>query len=176
MSYFKDLSDYAYLPDSRPEITRIAWFGLNPETSFSPPRVKNVGWLGRGHQFPTQAPPEETLELLWDYCAISVNQTRGVHPCDFCLDHERYLHRHAERNGQRKLLGSAEIRVFGANGDVYAAPTLVYHYVSVHSYSPPHEFVLAMKEGSKPATPEYFRKLEKLGLEWNKAALPKSHD
>ncbi len=173
MSYFKDLSDYAYLPNRRSGITRIVWLGLNPESSLSPPRVKNVGWLERGHEFPTQEPSEEMLDLLWDYCAISVNQMRGMHHCDFCPDHMKYLMKSTERNGKQNLLGSAEIRVFGAKGDVYAAPTLVYHYVSLHHYCPPEEFIRAMREGPKPATQEYFHELEKLELHWNKAALPK---
>lgn len=37
-------------------------------------------------------------------------------------------------------LGQAEIRVAG--GDlIYAAPTLIYHYVEAHDYRPPVEFI-----------------------------------
>jgi hypothetical protein len=37
--------------------------------------------------------------------------------------------------------GNGEIRVFGANGITYVAPVLVVHYIAVHDYLPPKEFV-----------------------------------
>ena len=48
------------------------------------------------------------------------------------------------RQGQENSLGSAEIRVKGKDGKVYAAPTLIYHYVAAHDYDPPKEFVEAL--------------------------------
>lgn len=176
MSYFKDLSDYCYTKDSRSAVTRIGWLGLSGARELAPPRVKNVGWLAHDHEYPKQIPSEEILDLLWEYCAISVNQMRGIHPCPFCPQIEKIAppFLYEERNGQRKMLRSAEIRVFSQSGDVYAAPTLVFHSVSRHHYDPPTEFLDAMRTGPKPPSPDYFRKLEQLGLDWNKAALPKS--
>jgi hypothetical protein len=58
------------------------------------------------------------------------------------------------------MLGAAEIRVFAKDGVAYAAPTLVYHYVSVHHYKPPDEFVRALREGPLPSSPEYFERLK----------------
>ena len=46
--------------------------------------------------------------------------------------------------GRETFLGSAEIRVQGKEGKVYAAPTLIYHYVAAHDYDPPQEFVEAL--------------------------------
>jgi hypothetical protein len=40
-------------------------------------------------------------------------------------------------------LGSAEIRVQGADGTLYAAPNLVIHYMTAHHYCPPEEFCRA---------------------------------
>jgi len=60
------------------------------------------------------------------------------------------------RRGQETLeVGFAEIRVFGRNGKIYAAPNLIYHYVTAHSYRPPDEFIQAVLEGRQPDTPEY---------------------
>jgi hypothetical protein len=171
MAYFKDLSDDTYVPDNRSGIIALGSFDRESETCVSPLRVKNIGWLEPGHEFNTQTPSEVILSLLWDFCAVRVNQMRGIHECDFCPLDKRVKpvnlqeFKYAERNGQRILLGSAEVRVFGASGsDIYAAPTLVYHYISVHHYNPPSEFVEAMRRGPKPQTPEYFRALETLGL------------
>ena len=64
------------------------------------------------------------------------------------------------------------IRVFGKDGLIYAAPTLLYHYVSVHHYRPPDEFVRALNEGPRPPSQEYFERLQELGLRWNKTSAP----
>lgn len=42
--------------------------------------------------------------------------------------------------------GSGEIRVKGINC-VYAAPVMIYHYVRVHGYKPPQEFIEAVISG-----------------------------
>jgi hypothetical protein len=41
-------------------------------------------------------------------------------------------------------MGNGEIRVTGRNGNIYVAPVLVLHYVVVHGYAPPPEFVDAV--------------------------------
>src|SRR5262245_54271669 len=155
MAYFEDLSDYVYAPG-----------GIRPGT-------KAVGWLAHGHSFPAMTPDEEVLDLLWCYCSISVIQTRGIHDCEFCPSRSAC---YFERNGQRLFLGTAEIRVFSRDGRIYAAPTLIYHYMAVHHYKPPDEFLHALREGPRPPRQEYFDILAKLNLEWNKTGrgAPKS--
>src|ERR1700758_3969054 len=102
MSHFKDLSDYTYTAAPRSAVTTVGWLGLPADGTISPPRLKNIGWLAKDHPFLTQVPSEEILDLLWEYCAISVNQFRGIHPCDFCPRQEKtHL---AFRNGTMKSL------------------------------------------------------------------------
>ncbi len=172
MTFFPDLSFYDYLRDNKV-----------PE--------RNIGWLERGHEFERMAPSEETLDLLWSFCTISVMQTRGIHACDLCETRKTV---HAVRHGVRFLLGTLEIRVFSKEGDrtsalkqrirekessglillrsspfpfaIYAAPTLIYHYVRTHHYKPPDEFLRALSEGPRPPAHEYFERLKKLNLEW----------
>jgi len=43
-------------------------------------------------------------------------------------------------------LGDAEIRVLGRNDRVFAAPNLIYHYVTAHGYRPPDEFLGALSD------------------------------
>jgi hypothetical protein len=147
MAYFEDLSPYAY-------------FRYPP----SDRETKNVGWLEIKHDFRKAAPTAETLDVLWEYCKISVEQTRGIHACELCPSGDS---RRAERKGENLTLGSSEIRVFGRDRVVYAAPTLIFHYVSVHHYEPPEEFSRALSDGPRPPSPEYFESLEELQLEWN---------
>ena len=70
------------------------------------------------------------------------------------------------RNGEKLVLGSAEIGVFGEAGLIYAAPNLIFHYVLVHHYSPPESFVRAMKAAPNPINSDYFKRLSMLKLEW----------
>jgi hypothetical protein len=148
MTYFKDLTDYTYTPDLFPA-------------------GNNIGWLGRGHAFPTATPDEETLDLLWLFCSISVMRARGFHICEFCLGGGPHSF---ERKGQRLSLGSAEIRVFSWDGRIYAAPNLSYHYVAAHHYRPPDEFLDTLRRGPRPPNQEYFDLLAKRKLEWCKTS------
>jgi|ERR1700737_1747052 len=151
MTYYKDLSEYSY-----------------HGSAFYCPGTKNVGWLGLGHEFEQLEPTDEILNKIWDFCKISVAQMRGIHECEFCHDNSYY----AERNGERLLLGTSEIRVLSRDGAIYAAPTLIYHYMKSHNYKPPDEFIRALKEGPTPSSQEYFDRLRELGLEWNRTSAP----
>jgi hypothetical protein len=149
MTYFEDLSDYVY--------------------GYPRPSAKNVGWLDATHEFPKSDPTEEELDLVWAYCKVSIKQTRGLHSCELCPP---TTSNYVRRNGEPLLLGSAEIRVFGRDGIIYAAPNLIYHYFSVHHYKPPDEFLRALSEGPSPPSLEYFDRLRELGLEWNPTSAP----
>jgi len=151
MTYFEDLSEYSYF------------------ARYHRRGTKNVGWLGQGYAFPKDVPSEEMLDLLWSFCSISVVQTRGIHQCELC-ESPRTVY--AIRNGTRFKLGSAEIRVFGRLGDIYAAPNLIYHYVRSHQYQLPNEFLSALNESPRPPSSEYFDRLRELDLEWNKTFGP----
>lgn len=169
MAYFADLTFYTY-------------FGGLETTA------KNVGWLQRGHAFPIAVPSEETVDLLWRFCSVPVMMMRGVHVCDLCAEPQPT---YAERNGEKLLLGCAEIRVFSAESSasslrkvleqtesggviflqrspvpfsIYAAPALIYHYVEAHHYCPPEEFLRALREGPRPPDLEYFALLRKLNI------------
>jgi len=149
MAYFADLTDYTYIPTG----------------DASRPGTKNVGWLSAGHAFETGEPTEEFLDRLWSYCTASVVQTRGIHPCEFC---PRKVAHFAERNGDKLLLGTSEIRVFSAAGEIYAAPTLIYHYAKDHGYKPPEPFVKALMAQPAPPAAAYFDQLAQASLEWRK--------
>jgi hypothetical protein len=180
MAYFVDLSFYSYSAGDQSA-------------------AKNVGWLQRGQGFDTAEPSEETLDSLWSFCSVSVNQTRGIHQCDLCAAPQAV---YAARNGFKLLLGSSEIRVFskepGARSllnainsiessglillrrstvpiSIYAAPSLLYHYVEAHQYKPPDEFLRALSDGPRPPDRDYFEQLNKLDLAWKRASGTPEH-
>lgn len=98
--------------------------------------------------------------MVYDYSTLTSEQVSGMvngsgTTIGFCR---------AERNGEERLLGVAEIRVFSGDGRVYAAPTLIYPYVAVHHYKPPDEFIEALRTGPPPSSQEYFDILARLNL------------
>lgn len=123
--YFEDLSDYQY------------------DLSVASPEVKNVGWLAEGQPFKQGRVSQSFLEKLkLTVLRESVNQYRGRHYCEFCLAEEVWI----EADNQRKCLGSAEVWVPCAKGDlIYAAPNFVLHYIEAHTYLPPIQFIEAVE-------------------------------
>ena len=145
MTYFVDLSPYSYLQ----ELVRA--------------KTRNIGWLDQKHDFRKAVPCEADIDILWEFCKVSIAQTRGVHPCSICkVDGPVF----AQHDGQSLLLGTSEIRVFGDDDEIYSAPTLIFHYMTVHNYLPPNEFMHALRSGVAPPSEKYFGRLKALNLEW----------
>lgn len=126
MTYFADLSPYRYL-----------------KVATTSAKLLNVGWLGKGHEFPSAEPEPEIVLKLARCCRQRVNQTRGFHICEFCR--EKRVGLPVEIEGGGLVLGSAEIRVQGEDGIAYACPDLIYHYVKDHHYCPPRQFLSAVQ-------------------------------
>ena len=116
------------------DLTAYTYFP--PEEGF--PYIVNIGWLDPSHPFPTGPTSHEFQAKLGKLCERRVNQTRGFHLCPFC-------------KGRDRPSSSCEMRVAG-DAKVYAAPSLVHHYVAVHDYRPPHEFIAAVLEFDEKAT------------------------
>ncbi len=96
---------------------------------------------------------------------MAIHETRGVHPCEFCPDWNNNQFR-ASRNREIVSMGYSEIRVIGPSGQSYAAPSLIYHYVSAHHYRPPDSFVHALRSGPRPPSEGYFDALRTRELRW----------
>lgn len=84
---------------------------------------------------------------------------RGIHICQYCprtSDHDTLTTEHglrllsdayilaAEHNGQRLRLDNGEIRVPAQSGTMFAAPTLIWHYIDKYNYRPPGSFIAAV--------------------------------
>ena len=88
--------------------------------------------------------------------------TRGIHACDLCWAPPcTFVHR-----DERRLLGTGEIRVFAPNGDIFAAPNLIFHYMRDHDYLPPPAFVEALEEGRGSDLAVYTAGLRNRGIRW----------
>lgn len=108
--------------------------------------IRAIGWLHPAHPYTKGEVPREFLARLKEFTAPSGASAEasyfgafvGVHACEFC--------------GQ--ALG---VRNFGVpSGDLlFAAPEMIVHYIEVHDYSPPREFVEAVLRSPLPDSEEY---------------------
>ena len=98
-------------------------YGRRPELA-----VKNVGWLAIDQPFSQGETSESFRRSLAILCERPTNLYRGWHICEFCAN----------------ARGNGDIRLRGVDGEVYAAPVMIHHYVTVHGYQPPAEFIEAV--------------------------------
>lgn len=126
MAYYEDLSSYTYSRHDQ--------------------EMLNVGWLDRHHDYPRGNVDAVTLRKILLLASRMRNVLRGVQDCQFC-DEESPLFVEDSCSNLRTYLGTGEIRVEDNLGNLYAAPTLLYHYVLVHDYRPPEGFLEAVKSG-----------------------------
>jgi hypothetical protein len=134
--HFSDLSPYAY--NSRTPLLGVL----------------NVGWLERGHEFSTGELPAGLLAGLRRWLRQSrCVQYRGYHLCDLCepapttIEEVSAAHRRQETvddEGTKLILGANEIWVPTSGERIFAAPSLVVHYVERHAYLPPQAFIDAV--------------------------------
>lgn len=105
-----------------------------------------VGWLHPDHPFPTADPVPEFLAKLNEYAgrarasaaAFQSGAAGGFHTCEFC----------------GRAHSSVNIRV-PAGEKVYLSPAMIAHYVEVHRYAPPAEYVGAVMASPLPGTRAY---------------------
>lgn len=142
MTYYQDLTPYEYSPDPLVD-----------------PRPLNVGWLSREMPFEKGVTSQQFKDRLLEFCSdeLVINIMRGFHACEFCnLSYEQWADKRnkpGEKNHWASI-GDGEIRVLGKSA-VYAAPSLIYHYVIDHQYKPPDEFVEAVLTGTSPGSNEH---------------------
>jgi hypothetical protein len=136
---------------------RMFFADLTPyEYGYEMPRrnILNVGWLGRGHAFPMGAVPDTLVGALRRLIRSPENLYRGYHRCEFCPDPPVVVSPTGRRmsNPPGETMGNGEIRVAGLEGVIYVAPVLVAHYVEVHDYRPPEEFIRAVLSADEPTS------------------------
>jgi hypothetical protein len=91
--------------------------------------VVNVGWLDAEHAFPKGQAPDHLVAGLARRAEHPDQLTRGYHYCELC----------------QEARGNGEIRVRD-DTRIYAAPTLVVHYITEHGYLPPEDFRAAASQ------------------------------
>jgi hypothetical protein len=133
MTYIPEFSPYSYYQVEASTIT--------------------IGWLDGEHLYSQGVVSKSFINRLWIFCQNPVHQSKGFFACQLCQVPVYGVM--AQWNIEKRSLGSAEIRVIGKDNVIYAAPDLIYHYVTKHNYRPPDEFIQAVLDGPLPDTPEY---------------------
>jgi hypothetical protein len=123
-----------------PDLTEGKYFGLS------------VGWLDRAHDYPRGPVPAGFLEALGvagHNCAV---RHKGSHICELCPSPQWAAAGSCRElpDGTRLTMGNGVIRVWSRSGKAYVAPNLIYHYVEVHKYQPPTEFIEAVMSPGPP--------------------------
>lgn len=98
------------------------------------PRTWNVGWLSSTAPFARGTVDREVSRQLARLVRNPVRLMRGRHECEFC----------------HRASGNGELWILDADDRVYAAPCLISHYVNVHQYRPPTEFLDALRASGSP--------------------------
>jgi hypothetical protein len=96
-----------------------------------------VGWLGDEHgvQGGTATPLTDTeLRMLQAASRRASNPMLGYHECEFCS----------------VVRGNGEFRCYLPGGAIYAAPTMIVHYVVRHGYRLPVELLSGVSEAVRP--------------------------
>jgi hypothetical protein len=135
MSFFEDMSIYSY-----------------KENQKNTPL--NIGWLDKSYHYKQGNVDSKVTEKILKLTSVKLMMTRGFHVCNLCISAKNSPL--IVKYGDEELkLGFAEIRVFGKENKIYAAPNLIYHYIKEHNYQPPDEFIEAVLNGPDPYSNEY---------------------
>lgn len=115
--------------------------------------VRNIGWLCKDIAYPTGGTMPHLVEALKRWAIVAeVNQMRGFEQCKLCpvLRGNNpgeilagYMQTSTSWNNEKLWLGASEIWIPDGQGGIFAAPSLIIHYVETHYYQPPMEFVEA---------------------------------
>ena len=131
--YYPDLTSYEYSHD--------------PCSQYR--NALNIGWIEHGQDYTTGAVAADLLDKVGIISRWVISLMRGFHSCDLCptVACNCLI---AQCSAGEIHMGSGEIRAFDAEGGVYAAPTLLYHYMREHAYCPPAPFLRAVEGMANP--------------------------
>lgn len=107
-----------------------------------------VGWLEKNESLPTGSCSSLVIAKLTELrhqfeVAFPRYSFRGLHECSMC-------------DGEAKLLHESHVNLFIPGKDViYMTPSRVDHYIDMHSYGPPQDFIDAVLLCPDPRSNQY---------------------
>jgi len=110
----------------------------------SGPDIRAIGWLDDLHPFPTGEVPLMVMARLAEHIESQRSWqpvvAMGLHNCELCAE--------------RRVSENMNLRIPGA-GVIYVAPVMILHYIEVHRYLPPEEFIHAVIGAPLHGPPEF---------------------
>jgi len=142
MAYYPDLSPWSY-------------FGAEDA-----PKLVAVGWLDSEHTIPSGGFDELFVDKLFDLLVKpwAPMHLLGFAECPFCTLDSHGITYH----DKTVVVGALNLFVPG-DGFLYAAPSMIAHYILVHNYAPPQEFRDAVLRCPPMSSPEYFEAIRQHG-------------
>lgn len=121
------------------------------------PHVRAIGWLSSTHDFPKGEVPAYFFEKLRAHLQNPWQPvvTWGRYRCNLCPAHI----------SDDLISGSRNLWVPG-DAFVYVAPELILHYIEVHLYKPPDEFINAVLNSPEPNSSAFLEAMQKLTARW----------
>lgn len=124
-----------------------------------------VGWLDSENDFPTRSCANRILRAASRVPNRSVaagSSSRTLYPCPFCRftggPSQLSFGRHVIQLGSRRT-----VLVIPSEQEIFAAPSMVAHYIDAHDYSPPQPFVEAVLKCPAMRSMPYLRLLRAHG-------------
>jgi hypothetical protein len=133
-------------------------------------RLRAVGWLDPKHPFATGAVSAGTLERLVTFVRDPWQPVffKGWHRCALCPPGDDPFTRFTWQ--QRAVpIGVANLFIPG-DGFLWAAPSMIVHYIADHGYRPPDEFLAAVEACPAMNTPAYLEAIKVHGPSWSDGA------
>jgi hypothetical protein len=126
------------------------------------PHVRAVGWLAKGQSYRTgEVAPEFYAALHAHVCAAwQPVGMPGIHLCEFCSQ--------PLPNG-RFVGGNSNVWIPCADW-VFVAPGLILHYIEVHGYRPPDEFIDAVLAAPRQGSTEFHDLMQQFPAWWRRDA------
>jgi hypothetical protein len=116
--------------------------------------LRAIGWLEGGHPYNTGATPTGLVELLGAHVdnaerVFQQHHFRGLHDCSLC-----------KPGDPGACLARSHINLLiPGKRTVFACPAGIIHYLTIHSYLPPSEFIEAVQECPQYGSPRYLERL-----------------
>lgn len=130
--------------------------------------VKNVGYLWSGNTYPKGDVSGSFFDRLVAVVEKPFICSCGYHECNlgWCGLSQHLRSQPIFRHSGRLLsLGSYDVFVPDSN-TVYAAPSLILHYIRHHRYLPPKCFQTAVLECPAPGSADYFAAITRVAPEF----------
>lgn len=110
----------------------------------------NIGWAGKDYFDPAET-SIEIINILKRFIPFRVRSLRTLVHCPICGKIPESM----KINDKEYNMGFSEIRVLSSEGQVFAIPDLVFHYISHHNYCLPSQFLDELQTSWAPESKQY---------------------